>query len=330
MQGKEPGPQLTPDSGVLTLQLVKPPTKSPDILTVFNMLPGISTLNQHLFASRYIPLFKSYRSRSRYYALVFHSSRFIVTVGSITVPALLALQSTDNLKWLTWIISLAVTIFNGILTLFKIDKKYYYLHTVRGVLESEAYQFLSLAGRYGKTKDGTTTNSYAYQFPYFCIAMEKIRMKQIEEEYFKADNTEKNKDLTQTKSEIVPPSAAGQPSEEMKQWQEAAVRQQSHQLGVPITFSTPFFRQTQVAHSSPQIPPSAMPSSPPSIARRNSIMSPWQCNNCKHWNLAIHDKCIQCNMEHPELATSPYWNCPKCGLQIDKSVYNCSRCEETA
>lgn len=315
MQGKEPGPQ--PSGGVLTLQLSNPPSQPPDILTVFNMLPGISTLNQNLFASRYIPLFKSYRNRSRYYALVFHSSRFIVTVGSITVPALLSLQNTDNLKWLTWTISLAVTIFNGILTLFKIDKKYYYLHTVRGVLESEAYQFLSLSGRYGKTKETTITNSHSYQFPYFCIAMEKIRMKQIEEEYFKADNNEKNKEQgTQNKSDIIPPSAAaGQQSEEMKQWQEAAVRQQSHDLGVPITFSTPFFRSS--ARQASQ------------TVRRNSISPPWRCTNCEHMNLPIHSKCAECNMEHPDLINSPTWTCPTCQSVISKSVHYCPRCEET-
>jgi hypothetical protein len=313
MDGKErqPAQQPTQDENPLVLQLLAAkPNKSPDILTVFNMLPGISALNQNLFASRYIPLFKSYRYRSRYYAFVFHSSRFIVTVGSITVPALLALQSTDNLKWLTWIISLAVTIFNGILTLFKIDKKYYYLHTVRGVLESEAYQFLALAGRYGKTKDNATTNSHAYQFPYFCIAMEKIRMKQIEEEYFKADNTEKNKDQTsQNKSDIVPPSAAGQQSEEMKQWQEAAVKQQTQELGVPITFSTPFFRRARET-----------------TERSNSISPPWTCINCRHQNMAIHDKCVECNMEHPDLASSPYWQCPSCESIINKSIIKCPKC----
>lgn len=320
MQGKDPGPGPRPNTNedVLTLQLAKPPSNIPDILTVFNMLPGISTLNQHLFASRYLPLFKSYRNRSRYYALVFHSSRFIVTVGSITVPALLSLQNTDNLKWLTWTISLAVTIFNGILTLFKIDKKYYYLHTVRGVLESEAYQFISLAGRYGKTRDGKLSNSHAQQFPYFCIAMEKIRMKQIEEEYFKADNTEKNKE-TQDKSNIVPPSAsAANQSEEMKQWQDAAVRQQSHahELGVPITFSTPFFRGSSTRHA-------------PETVRRNSIVPPWPCTNCDFMNSPSHWKCAQCNMEHPDVANSPMWKCPNCYLTIDKSIPKCPRCEET-
>ncbi len=312
MEGKERQPQQQPqEEPPLQLQLIRTPTKSPDILTVFNMLPGISLLNQHLFASRYLPLFKSYRARSRYYALVFHSSRFIVTVGSITVPALLSLQSADNLKWLTWTISLAVTIFNGILTLFKIDKKYYYLHTVRGVLESEAYQFLALAGRYGKTKDAAVTNSHAYQFPYFCIAMEKIRMKQIEEEYFKPDNTDKNKEQSSTQTNIVPPSAAGQPSEEMKQWQQAAVKQQVSELGAPITFSTPFFRQS--SHRQP-------------MSARNSIAPPWTCINCGQLNIATHSKCSNCNIEHPDIINSPNWLCPKCNVYVPKSLPDCPNC----
>ncbi len=315
MDGKERVPNQQPSyDPPLQLQLIKTPSKSPDILTVFNMLPGISLLNQNLFASRYLPLFKSYRGRSRYYAFVFHTSRFIVTVGSITVPALLSLQSADNLKWLTWAISLAVTIFNGILTLFKIDKKYYYLHTVRGVLESEAYQFIALAGRYGKARDPNVTNSHAHQFPYFCIAMEKIRMRQIEEEYFKPDNTDKGKEQStaQTKTDIVPASAAGQPSEEMNKWNAAAIQQQSHDdIGVPITFSNglPLFRGKR--------------SEKPVI---NSIQKPWLCTNCRTVNSPLNTKCDECNIEHPEIASSPYWTCQTCNTQISKSVYSCPKC----
>lgn len=272
------------------------------------MLPGISPLNQSLFASRYIPLFKSYRTRSRYYAIIFHSSRFVVTVGSITVPALLSLQNTDNIKWLTWAISLAVTIFNGILTLFSIDRKYYYLHTVRGVLESEAYQFLALAGRYGKAKETETQNSHAYQFPYFCIAMEKIRMKQIEEEYFKPDNADKNK-------EQPPPIQHTSVTVQSQKGETASnptpVKQEEDELGAPIGFSRPFFRSKA---------PSATPS--------NDIEHPWTCQNknCRHVNKPTDFNCAECNMEHPTLADSPIWFCPKCNGKNLKTVHKCQHC----
>ena len=162
-----------------------------NILVVFDTINGLESYQEGIFYIRYYPIFKDYQSRCFLYALIFHMSRFIVTVGSITVPALLSLQyaSDDHLKWIVWTISLAVTIFNGILTLFKIDKKYYFLHTTKSYLESEAWQFIALSGKYSKTHGNEEINSHAHQFPYFCAAIERIKMRQVEEEYYKAQES---------------------------------------------------------------------------------------------------------------------------------------------
>jgi hypothetical protein len=67
---------------------------------------------------------------------MFYTSRLIVTIGSILVPAFLSIQGSGatlhhaEIYWTTWIISLLVTIFNGILILFKIDRKYYFLNAL--------------------------------------------------------------------------------------------------------------------------------------------------------------------------------------------------------
>ncbi len=91
-----------------------------------------------------------------------------------------------QIYWVTWGISLLVTISNGILTLFKIDKKYYFLHTTYEQLQSEGWQFLELTGRYsGILNRHKRIPTHANQFLYFCYAIEKIKMKQVEEEYFK-------------------------------------------------------------------------------------------------------------------------------------------------
>lgn len=162
-----------------------------NILDVFQTIKGLTTYQEGIFYIRYYPMFKEYNRRCIWYATIFHLSRFIVTVGSITVPALLALQNAndDHLKWLVWTISLAVTIFNGILTLFKIDKKYYFLHTTKSFLEREAWQFIGLSGKYAKTHGDEMTNSHEHQFQYFCESIERIKIKQIEEEYYKANET---------------------------------------------------------------------------------------------------------------------------------------------
>jgi hypothetical protein len=163
-----------------------------NVIQVFYELKGLELYQYDIFALRYMPLYKDYQRRCLLYASVFHVARTIVTVGSIIVPALLSLQNNSNgsLQWLTWSISLAVTIFNGIIALFKIDKKYYFLHTTKSLLETEAWQYISLSGKYSKRHDNSTRpNTHEHQFVYFCLAIERLKMKQVEEEYYKAQDT---------------------------------------------------------------------------------------------------------------------------------------------
>lgn len=161
-----------------------------NILQVFRKLKGLQDYQQDILHIRYFPIYEEYQRRSLFYAIVFHFSRFVVTVGSITVPALLSIKfSGINYEWITWSISLAVTIFNGILTLFKIDKKYYFLHTTKSLLESEGWQYASLGGKYSRPHEEGMLNSHEHQFIYFALAVEKIKMRQVEEEYYKAQES---------------------------------------------------------------------------------------------------------------------------------------------
>ncbi len=156
------------------------------------------TLNENskaIIKERYLNVLGDYQRRACRYGRSFHSSRVIVAVGSLLVPALLSIQyipgtgsaggtsSTANaivLYWVTWVISLLVTIANGLATLMKVDKKYYFLNTLVEQLRSEGWQFISLTGRYAVGQ-----RTHEYQFIYFCHMIEKIKMHQVEEEYFK-------------------------------------------------------------------------------------------------------------------------------------------------
>lgn len=182
-----------------------------NILTIIDKLQ-LDDYHKNVFKIRYIPLLRQYKWRANMFALLFHAMRAVVTVGSITVPALLTL--TSDTTWLTWAISLAVTICNGVLTLFKIDKKYYSLHTTMHVLETEGWQYIGLAGKYSKQRDHMVTsftNSHKYQFIYFCLAIEKIKMLQVQEEYWKAQE-EKEKPVSGAtgNQSIIPSSASPQ------------------------------------------------------------------------------------------------------------------------
>jgi len=153
---------------------------------------------------RYVHLVHEFRARAFRYSLLFHMGHAIITVGSLIVPALLSVQYTQSgtavspssstefqmqVYWATWVLSLLVTTFNGVLVLFKVDKHYYSLHTSLERLRSEGWQYLELTGRYsGVLTRHAEPPTHANQYQYFCHYVEKIKLKQIEDEYYKYED----------------------------------------------------------------------------------------------------------------------------------------------
>ena len=166
-----------------------------------------------ILKERYLSVLGDYQRRACRYGRSFHWARITVAVGSLLVPALLSIQyipSTGGsggsssaaansivLYWVTWVISLLVTIANGVSTLMKVDKKYYFLNTIAEQLRSEGWQYVSLTGRYAGVE---STRTHEYQFLYFCHMVEKIKMHQVEEEYFKLTDEYSKGGASQTSS----------------------------------------------------------------------------------------------------------------------------------
>lgn len=142
-------------------------------------------------------LLHEYKLRCRIYSVTFHTLRTTTTVGSLIVPALLSAQYVNGsvtseaatiglqVYWSVWIISLFVTICNGLLNLMKIDKKYHVLHTCYQHLISEIWQYVQLSGKYSGSNMPGLEATHLTQYVYICNTLEKIRMKHIEEEYYK-------------------------------------------------------------------------------------------------------------------------------------------------
>lgn len=155
---------------------------------------------------RYINLLSEFRIRALRYSLLYHLGHLIITVGSLVVPALLSVQYTTtlaayqtNIYWLTWTLSLLVTTFNGVLVLFKVDKKYHSFHTTLERLRSEGWQYLELTGRYaGHLLHNGEEASHKNQYRFFCHYVEKIKLAQVEDEYFKYEDS--NNPLTHAPS----------------------------------------------------------------------------------------------------------------------------------
>lgn len=193
------------------------PSETERLENILNSVDDISDIQRNIIRERYLSVLKSFRSRSSRYSLFYHLGHCIMTVGSLIVPALMSVQYTDagmnnggnntdyqnNVYWITWCISLLVTTSNGVLTLFKVDKKYFFLHTITEKLCSEGWQYFGLTGRYSGNYPNMTTFSATHQnqFTYFCHNVERLKIKQIEEEYYKQQD-EKQKDISNIQQSI--------------------------------------------------------------------------------------------------------------------------------
>lgn len=167
-----------------------------------------------ILKERYIRVLHEFQRRCFFLSIIFHTARLIITVGSLIVPALLSIQYTDTssatlsdsasmpyrIYWTTWVISLLVTTCNGVISIFKVEKKYYYLHTTLELLRSEGWQFLQLSGRYSGFYTPKTPATHMNQFIFFCHSIERIKMKQVEEEYYKLTDSQ-HTETSSTKSE---------------------------------------------------------------------------------------------------------------------------------
>jgi hypothetical protein len=186
------------------------------LIVTMGRMTSLDTPDKDILNARYIQLLREFDYRCRCYAAFFHTMRLVVTVGSLLVPALLSVQYSDNYKdsmyWITWVISLAVTMSNGIATLLKVEKKYYYLHTTMELLYSEGWQFLSLTGKYsvgGSLLKPGEQHNHKTLFHAFCHYVEKIKLRQVEEEYYKAAEAQTAYVAHPTSTTGVVPSRTG-------------------------------------------------------------------------------------------------------------------------
>ena len=73
-------------------------------------------------------------------------------------------------------------------------------------LRSEGWQFLGLTGRYSGNLNNTIP-THANQFLYFTHQIEKIKMKQVEEEFYKSNESNSNDPKSNAKTnDLYPPS----------------------------------------------------------------------------------------------------------------------------
>ena len=207
MDEKDGDLENPPVTGTGTIQHFEP-ERSWLCCTTYKDVSKFKTIIQHLELSpvqkeiietRFLHILQNLQKRTRNHAIIYFVGHFIITVGSLFVPALISIQNSDkeyaltngpfnvHMYWSTFAISLLVTMWNAVLTLFRIDKKYYFLNTILERLRSEGWQYMSLTGRYSGHLTPGKKPTHENQFIHFTHYVEKIKMKQIEEEYYRID-----------------------------------------------------------------------------------------------------------------------------------------------
>ena len=180
----------------------------------------LETDEKNNLSARFISVLYEYNQRSIRYSISFNTLRITITIGSLIVPALLSVQYNTNdskasstlgaeVYWAVWILSLLVTISNGIITLLKVDKKYFVLNTTYQHLLSEGWQYIQLSGKYSGFYTPATIPTHKNQFIFFSNMIEKIRMKQVEDEYYKVTENHGATNHGQ-QDQLVPPTPAKQ------------------------------------------------------------------------------------------------------------------------
>jgi hypothetical protein len=180
------------------------------IKEAFDIL-DISSEHKLILKHRFTSLLEEYGDRSLRYSFTFHGLRTVITIGSLIVPAILSIQftatqSSHEVYWIVWFLSLFVTISNALMTLLKVDKKYYTLNTVFHHIVSEGWLYIELTGKYSGFKTPGQTPTHTNQFIYFCHSIEKIRMKQVEDEYFKLSELNNQGNHPNTTEQLIPPT----------------------------------------------------------------------------------------------------------------------------
>ena len=98
---------------------------------------------RNILKSRFLAEVLMYENRKNHTKKYYNGFRFIVTIGSILLPAILSMGQMDPAKlpkhfesisyWASWGISLTVTACNGFLQLFSLDKNYFEFSITTGL-----------------------------------------------------------------------------------------------------------------------------------------------------------------------------------------------------
>ena len=172
-------------------------TYKDQVLEIIETLELESETDKSILKSRFLGEVLNYEKRKDHTKKYYNIFRFIVTTGSILLPAVLSMGQMDPAKlpknfdnisyWASWTISLMVTASNGFLQLFSLDKNYFEYAITTEQLKTEGWQFFQLSGKYEDCE------SHKEAYKPFSKSVENIKRKQVEKEFSGKGDVNKNK-----------------------------------------------------------------------------------------------------------------------------------------
>src|SRR6056300_1265808 len=172
-------------------------TYKDQILEIIDTLELETDTDKSILKSRFLGEVLNYEKRKDHTKKYYNIFRFIVTTGSILLPAVLSMGQMDPAKlpknfddisyWFSWTISLLVTGSNGFLQLFSLDKNYFNYSMVVEQLKTEGWQYFGLSGKY----EDYPNHQSAYKS--FSKSVESIKRKQVEQDFQNGKGENKKK-----------------------------------------------------------------------------------------------------------------------------------------
>ena len=170
---------------------------SSNVSGIIDELDLQKSYDKAIIKHRFLDEITYYEKKRDHTKRYYNAFRFIVTTGSILLPAILSMGQMDPAKlpkhfdmityWTTWTISLAVTASNGFLQLFSLDKNYFSYSMIVEQLKTEGWQFFGLSGKY----EDYPSHQEAYRT--FSKSVESIKRKQVEQEFSNGKGDSKKK-----------------------------------------------------------------------------------------------------------------------------------------
>lgn len=155
-----------------------------------NMIDELDLLEykKTLLKNRFLDQVALYDKKAKTAEFFYILFSVFITIGSIILPALLSIQQMDYtdddakdeyiqimIYWITWTISLLITISNGLMQLLGLNKQYLSYIRTREKMLAEGWSYFQLSGDYKDT-------SHMESFVDFCEEIEKIKEKQVDKE----------------------------------------------------------------------------------------------------------------------------------------------------